>query len=104
MNKVAQLRQEARNFAADVGTEAQQLKRRLQELNQEKAQIERKLELARTREERVHTYRPEIDGKEQCPRCWVRNERLVSLTNAPSTNAQDIYLCPSCVFKMMVEP
>lgn len=42
---------------------------------------------------RAMTYRPRINHKLQCPRCWVRNGLNMTLRSVPGTDDHDLLRC-----------
>ncbi len=44
---------------------------------------------------RVATFRPEVERRYQCPRCWIRSGIRSSLRSLPGTDEHDILKCNS---------
>lgn len=42
---------------------------------------------------RVHSYRPRIEHKLQCPRCWIRKGDRNSLRSVPGSDECDLLRC-----------
>jgi hypothetical protein len=96
-----------RKFAAEIERHAKQrsayLKHELAEVESRKAGIEAHLHSAMLLQERLARFQPEIDGKLQCPRCWVDREMQSSLTNALGTE-KDTLRCHRCGFDLSMNP
>jgi hypothetical protein len=103
MNAEDQLKQEALRIANAITTrEVQPLRLKLQELEHTRIQIETDLELATRRQERVHTYRAVIDGKMQCPKCWIRSE-LHSALEPVGVGTTQTFRCSVCRAELVID-
>ena len=97
---------EIRKFAVEIGRHAKQrsvyLKHELAEIKARTAEIEAHLRSATLLRERLARFQAEIDGRLQCPRCWVDREVRSSLTEASGTEAEDDLRCHTCGFDLSI--
>jgi hypothetical protein len=97
-----------RKFAAEIGRRAKQrlvsLKHELAEVESRKAGIEAHLHSATLLQKRLARFRPEIEGKLQCPRCWVDREMQSSLTDVLRAETEDSLRCQRCGFDLSMNP
>jgi hypothetical protein len=92
-----ELRQKAEELAADFANEASHLERERARLQRELAGIETRIETAHQGRHRVDNFSPVVDGQQQCPICWVRDERASALEPiGGGTDAVDLFRCREC--------
>jgi hypothetical protein len=95
---------EITKFAAEIGRHAKQrsvyLKHELADIKARTAEIETHLHSATLLQDRLARFRAEIDGRLQCPRCWVDREMRSSLTENFSTETEDGLRCHKCGFDL----
>jgi hypothetical protein len=60
------------------------------------AKVSAELETASRALDRAAVFKPSIDGKEQCPECWVREERASGLIQIEGAHRTDNYRCLTC--------
>jgi hypothetical protein len=97
---------EIRKFAAEIGRHAKKrsifLKHELADIKTRKAEIEAHLHSATLLRERLARFQAEIDGRLQCPRCWVDREMRSSLAEASGTEEEDGLRCHKCGFDLSI--
>lgn len=99
MSLVVELRVLSQKMADDAQARLAMLKSELAEIERRKAQIQTEMALKSASFERACTFRPEIDGKVQCPRCWVDTELRTALTSSPGRARDDHFRCRACQFE-----
>jgi len=60
------------------------------------ARFERELDSVKIAVGRFNSFTPEIEGKLQCPQCWLASERHNSLLPTASDTDADTFECREC--------
>jgi hypothetical protein len=58
--------------------------------------LKAELDIANRALDRADSYVPELDGKPQCPECYVKTGRNSELTRIEDTARTDNYRCSTC--------
>jgi hypothetical protein len=97
MSMEEELQKWAENLTALEGRHAVHLRKRLEELAEEAADIQQKLLLATSSNERLESYRPIIDAKPICPWCWIQDGVHSTMRYVSSrSDVIDIARCNTC--------
>ena len=100
--------QRARERAAEIvgrrqadGRVAQSV---LLSVRRQQGELEAEIHAVRLARERFACFQPEIDGRLQCPRCWIENELRSSLTKIRGTDRCELFGCDRCSLELAVPP
>lgn len=99
MSLAVELRVLCQKLADDAQGRVARMKAELAELEERKVKIQSDLTLTGHAFQRALNFQPQIDGKLQCPRCWVDNELRTALTPIPSDAGDDMFRCRACHFE-----
>ena len=94
-----QVMQIATEIVDELQTRARALQPELENIKARKREIETLSQAANLSLKRLSSFRPEIDGNLQCPRCWVHHEVGTSMLPVPGTDTEDFFKCHVCHFK-----
>lgn len=96
------LNQVAIMVASDILQSAKALESELRKIEERKAQIGAQLEAAYLCSKRLSSFKPEIQGDLQCPRCWISREARSTLRPIPGTSTADFFRCGSCEYELSI--
>ncbi len=96
------LSQVAIMVASDILQSAKALESELRKIEGRKAQIEAQLEAAHLCSKRLSSFKPEIQGDLQCPRCFISREARSTLRPIPGTSTADFFRCGSCEYELPI--
>jgi hypothetical protein len=96
MGIVDELRRAAEHLAANASREADDHRKRLEELAKETADLKHQFELQTSAAQRLEGYEP-ILGKEVCPWCWIMDGVKSGMRHIPSGRDDlDAIRCDRC--------
>ena len=96
MSVVQQLSDLATEIAEEMQQRRSALEAELINLKARKREIEDELRATDLGRERLSHFQVNINGKYQCPNCWVRHEIKSTLTPVPSDTKDDFFRCGRC--------
>ena len=99
-----QLVQEAIQISNGFAEHKRGLEREKVDLKNKLAQIEANLEATNLAIDRPQSFRADIGGQFQCPRCWIAHERQSTLVAIRSATEADEFQCRSCDFGFTIWP
>lgn len=99
-----ELIQEAIRVANEIQGRDLELRRKIHDAKLHVAELESQLEISGAARERSLNFKPTRGVDLQCPQCWVRQSKAVSLRPIDSPNADDYFVCPSCNRQFVFTP
>ena len=96
MTPANRIREAAAQIVADLINQASDLKKKLEKVEAEKAEIELELSAKNHGPKRFNSFEPLIGRDLQCPECWIRREVRAVLTPISSNTSDDWYRCKTC--------
>ena len=95
---------EAKRIAEALQGDIANIKGELAEVEHEKINLEDKLHHANLAHNRFLSFQPTIDGKLQCPECWIRKGVHSNLSAVDSDRWEDRFLCRTCHWETYIAP
>jgi len=93
---LGELKALANEMAAHEQAKLSQIEKRLTELEDEKAALEARRDLASTARERALNFQPVLGADYQCPACWVVGEERAALGPISGEPHKDFFRCSRC--------
>jgi len=93
---VGELKALANQMAAREQAKLSQIEKRLTELEEEKASLEARRDLASTAHERALNFQPVLGADYQCPSCWIVGKGAASLRPIDGKPGKDLFRCGRC--------
>lgn len=94
--------EEAQRIADGFKAQKSYLEDEKARLEQELADVERRLMRADLASERLATFREHIDGRLQCPCCWIEHEMTTDLVAVPGNDREDKFRCRVCTCEISI--
>jgi hypothetical protein len=76
----------------------------LRSIKRQQIELEAAIHNVNLAQQRLVHFQPEIDGRLQCPRCWIENELRSSLTKIRGTDRYELFGCDRCSLELAVPP
>jgi hypothetical protein len=76
----------------------------LRSIRRQQIELEATIHNVNLAQQRLVHFQPEIDGRLQCPRCWIENELRSSLTKIRGTDRYELFGCDRCSLELAVPP
>jgi hypothetical protein len=90
----------AHKLAAEARVRADYYKEQLRQLQARQAEIQTCLDEANRSRKRFAKFQAEVNGRFQCPRCWINEATRSRLNPVPGTAGEDIFRCKECHFEI----
>lgn len=100
MSIAGEIKQVAAKLAVDAQHRLEHLQEELAEVEIRKSEIEAQLMATRPSPERAFSFRPEVGGELQCPRCWV-DQGIGSILTAVAAR-EGCFRCEACHFEFAI--
>ena len=100
MLTAARVSELARERADQARWRADHFEAELRRLKSEQTEVEAKLRASILSSTRVAKFEAEIEGRLQCPHCWIDNETRSRLNPMPGTAGEDMFRCDECHFEI----
>jgi len=93
---VGELKALANQMSAREQAKLSQIEKRLTELEEEKALLEARRDLASTANQRALNFQPVLGSDYQCPACWIVDKERAALGPISGEPHKDFFRCSRC--------
>ena len=100
MSVVEEIHKAAARIAQGVKARVSCVQGELAWIKAKKAAIEAELLTARSTQDRLFTFQPQVNGDFQCPACWIEHEKR-SVLSTGETAREDFWRCHVCGFEII---
>ncbi len=96
------IRQYAFEIAESVASRQTRLRVEKLDLQAKLDEVKTKLDRAETAIDRARAFHIRVNGRLQCPRCWVEDEVAADLAPIPNGDGEDAFRCGICRSKFVI--